>query len=54
MAPRSTNARLGFSPAGDDVPGGLSAAEPWEVAEPSFLSFSSIETALVSTKGREP
>ncbi len=36
------------------MPGGLSAAEPWEVAEPSFLSFSSMETALVSMKGREP
>ena len=34
--------------------GGLSAAEPWEVAEPFFLSFSSMETALVSVKGREP
>ena len=36
--------------------GGLSAAEPWEVAGVSelfFVSFSSMETALVSTKGRE-
>jgi len=38
------------------VAGGLSAAEPWEVvgvSELFFVSFSSMETALVSTKGRE-
>jgi len=53
--PRNTR-RLGCSPAGDDVAGGLSVAEPWEVAGVSelfFVSFSSMETALVSTIGRE-
>jgi len=52
MAP--DNRRLGCSPTGDDVPGGLSAAEPWEVVEPFFFSFSSMVTALVTVKGREP